>query len=247
MAGWSAPSLPAESYGRGLPRTDTVRVAETIAAHGALAAARRARPPARRADDRHARHARADRPLRRGHRRPAVRRGASCSASPSPEATSPGSRRAPLRDGDEWVVTGQKVWTSSGHVADLGMLARAHRLRRAQAPGHLVLRDRHAPAGHRGAAAARDDRPGDVQRGVPRPKPVSGTTRSSASATAAGRSPIRRSPSSAPVSDPAPATPRPVPRSPARSPVISRCEPATSWRASVASVAAPSSVAPAGC
>ena len=38
MAGWSAPSLPAESYGRGASRTDAVRVAETIAAHGALAA-----------------------------------------------------------------------------------------------------------------------------------------------------------------------------------------------------------------
>ena len=36
---------------------------------------------------------------------------------------------------------------------------RAHRSRRAEAQGHLVLRVRDGPAGRRGAAAARDDRP----------------------------------------------------------------------------------------
>ena len=27
-----------------------------------------------------------------------------------------------MRDGDEWIVNGQKVWTTCGHESELGML-----------------------------------------------------------------------------------------------------------------------------
>ena len=72
-----------------------------------------------------------------------------------------------VRDGDLWHVNGQKVWTSGGQIADLGMLIARTNPDAPKHQGHHLVRDRHAPAGRRDPAAARDDRPRDVQRGLP--------------------------------------------------------------------------------
>ena len=98
-----------------------------------------------------------------------------------------------VKDGDEWIVNGQKVWTSGGQVADLGMLIARTDPDAAQAPGHHLLRHRHAPARHRRPPAPGDDRPGDVQRGVPDRRPGPRRRARSAGSTTGGRSPTRRS------------------------------------------------------
>ncbi len=120
-AGWSAPSLPENAYGKGLTRGDTVRVQQAIADFGALGAPGGlglllAAPTI-------ATHGSPEqveefiRPIVTGQK-------AWCQLFSEPGAGSDlaGITSRAIKDGDEWIVTGQKVWTSGGQIADLGML-----------------------------------------------------------------------------------------------------------------------------
>ncbi len=121
LAGWAAPLLPPGRYGRGLSRGDAIRVTRTIAEFGALG------PPAglglalaaptiatHGTDEQVERYVR---PIVTGQR-------AWCQLFSEPGAGSDlaGLSTRAVRDGDVWIVNGQKVWTSGGHLADLGML-----------------------------------------------------------------------------------------------------------------------------
>jgi alkylation response protein AidB-like acyl-CoA dehydrogenase len=121
LAGWSAPGLPEGTYGKGLARAEVVRVQEAIASFGALT------PPgglglllaaptiAMHGDE--AQIERYIRPIVTGTQ-------AWCQLFSEPGAGSDlaGLQTRAERDGDEWIINGQKVWTSGGQFADMGML-----------------------------------------------------------------------------------------------------------------------------
>jgi alkylation response protein AidB-like acyl-CoA dehydrogenase len=120
-AGWAVPTWPVEWYGKGLSRAEAVRVQNAISAHGALPAPGGlglilAGPTILTHGD--------DEQKKRYLRDIVTGQKGWCQLFSEPGAGSDlaGINARAVKDGDEWVVTGQKVWTSGGHAADLGML-----------------------------------------------------------------------------------------------------------------------------
>jgi len=120
-SGWAAPTWPVDWYGKGLSRAEGVQVSRIIREFGALGAPGGlglllAGPTI-------ATHG-TDEQKRRYLRDIVTGAKGWCQLFSEPGAGSDlaGLGTRAVRDGDEWVVNGQKVWTSGGQHADLGML-----------------------------------------------------------------------------------------------------------------------------
>jgi alkylation response protein AidB-like acyl-CoA dehydrogenase len=79
-------------------------------------------------------------------RRPGVctarKSGASCSRNRRLALTSQALKTRAVRDGDDWVINGQKVWTSGAHYSDWGIILVRTRSGggQAQGPDHVLPR-----------------------------------------------------------------------------------------------------------
>src|SRR4051795_3914521 len=121
LAGWAAPGLPTNAYGKGLGRSDAVKVQAEIGEFGALGAPGGlglllAAPTIAT----HSTQEQIDlyvRDIVTGQK-------AWCQLFSEPGAGSDlaGLTTKGVKDGEEWTFNGQKVWTSGGQIADLGML-----------------------------------------------------------------------------------------------------------------------------
>jgi alkylation response protein AidB-like acyl-CoA dehydrogenase len=121
LSGWAAPMLPADSYGRGMNRADAMRVAQTISKFGALGAPMGmgiglvsptiVTHGTREQIDLYVREA-------------VTGKKGWCQLFSEPGAGSDlaGLSTKAIRQDDEWIINGQKVWTSGGNRADMGML-----------------------------------------------------------------------------------------------------------------------------
>ena len=167
-AGWAAPAWPTEYGGRGASLTESAIYFEEIG---------RARVPLPAnvlglllggpdADGVGHRRAEGALPVRRSSPAEEIW----CQGFSEPEAGSDlaALKTRAVKDGDEWVVTGQKVWTSGAQYSKWCMLVARTDSEVAQAQGPDVLPDGHGAGRRAGAPAAPDHRRGRVQRAVHR-------------------------------------------------------------------------------
>ncbi|MGH9186063.1 MAG: acyl-CoA dehydrogenase family protein [Acidimicrobiales bacterium] len=120
-AGWAAPTLPVDAFGKGLPRPDAQRVAKEIGRFGALGAPAGLGPML--AAPTIAAHGTAEQ-IELYVRDIVTGQKAWCQLFSEPGAGSDlaGLQTRAERDGEERIINGQKVWTSGAQVADMGML-----------------------------------------------------------------------------------------------------------------------------
>ncbi len=121
LAGWVAPTWPSAWFGRDLSTAEGNVVSSTIAEFGALGAPGGlglllAGPTI-------VTHG-TDEQKERYLRDIVTGQQAWCQLFSEPNAGSDlaGLQTKAQKDGEEWIITGQKVWTSGGQIADLGML-----------------------------------------------------------------------------------------------------------------------------
>ena len=129
--GWICASWPKEYGGKGLSTMEAVVLNEEFAKAGAPAAGRLLRRHPRRADHPAVGHRGAEEGVPAQDPLGRDRAGARASASPTPAPTSPSLKTTAVLDGDEWVINGQKIWTTQGSARRLHLPARPHRPRRA--------------------------------------------------------------------------------------------------------------------
>ncbi len=120
-SGWGVPSWPKEYFGLGLSESESSDVDEVFAEMGAIGAAHSGvRMLAAATLLEHANDSQKHRYL------PGIITGAEawCQLFSEPGSGSDlaGATTKAEREGDEWIVNGQKVWTTSAHHADFGLL-----------------------------------------------------------------------------------------------------------------------------
>ena len=104
-----------------------------------------------------------------------------------------GLRTTAVRDGDDWIINGQKIWTTGAHYCDWGMIVTRTDPNAAKHAGlTYFIVDMHAP-GRRDPADQADQRRLRLQRGVLQATCACPTRTASARSATAGASRSRRS------------------------------------------------------